>query len=277
MRVWARRWVRLVLPVLAAGAVLTPMAAANPAVAPPAAATGAGGPVDGGARSAQPRIVGGSSTSTDEHPWVVALTDAAGTPYCGGALVGPGKVITAAHCVAGRLPGTVQVVAGRTDMRSDEGVVSRVLGIWVHPEYRDPMQGDDVAVLTLDRQPAYRAVPVSSDRGAYPPGAPATVLGWGYTAEGGPSSPVLQQADVPLWADQDCSATYPQYDPSAMVCAGQPEGGRDACYGDSGGPLVAGGALIGVTSWGTGCGRPGLPGVYTRISSYSRELAGRLR
>ncbi|MGH4021104.1 MAG: S1 family peptidase [Pseudonocardiaceae bacterium] len=280
MRVWARLAVRLVLPVMAAAAVLTPVAsAADPPVpeppAPPRAAEPGDGP--GGAPGAQPRIVGGRSASTGERPWVVALTTDAGPPYCGGALVGPARVITAAHCVAGRLPLTVKVVAGRSDMRTDEGVVSRVLGVWTHPEYQEPMQGDDVAVLTLDRELGYRTVALNTDPGAYRAGSPATVLGWGYTNEGGPASPVLQEADVPLWADADCSATYPQFDPAEMVCAVEPDGSRDACYGDSGGPLVAGGRLIGVTSWGTGCGRAGLPGVYTRISSFSGELAAQLR
>ncbi len=276
MRDWGRRAVRLVLPVMAAVAVsapaLTSAAAATPAIpGPPVPLPG------GGAQPAQPYIVGGSDTSTDEYPWMVALTDAVGAPYCGGALVGADRVVTAAHCVAGRDPDELTVVAGRTDMRTNEGVESGVEQIWVHPDFNgDPMSGDDLAVLTLTREPGYAAIPLEEDPGAYRPGRPATVLGWGYTDEGGPSSPVLQQAEVPLRSDSDCSGTYPQYDPAEMVCAGYPDGGRDACYGDSGGPLVADGRLIGVVSWGTGCARPGLPGVYTRISPYADVLQQQL-
>jgi trypsin len=273
MRDWRCRVVRLALLVLAAAAVLAPVAAAEAAVP--------GVPVplpDGGGRPAQPYIVGGSDTSTDEYPWAVALTGSAGSPYCGGALVGPDRVVTAAHCVAGRDPAELRVVAGRTDMRTDEGVESRVERVWVHPGFNsDPMGGDDLAVLTLDREPGYPSIALEEDPGAYQPGRRATVLGWGYTDENGPPSHLLQEAEVPLRSDSDCFGTYPQYDPEEMVCAGYPEGGRDACYGDSGGPLVAGGRLIGVTSWGTGCARPDLPGVYTRISSYTDELQSQLR
>lgn len=276
MRDWGRRAVRLVLPVVAAAAVaapaLTSAAAAGPALPEPPVPL----PLPGG-EPAQPYIVGGSDTSTDDYPWMVALTDAAGAPYCGGALVGPDRVVTAAHCVVRRNPDELTVVAGRTDMRTDEGVEAGVEQVWVHPDFSgNPMDGDDLAVLTLDREPGYGTIPLEEDPDAYQPGRRAIVLGWGYTDEDGPSSPVLQEAEVPLRSDSDCSQTYPQYDPEEMVCAGYPDGGRDACYGDSGGPLIADGGLIGVVSWGTGCARPGLPGVYTRISSYADELPPQL-
>ncbi len=268
VRVWRRR---LVLPVVAVAMVWSPVAVADPAATDPPVAPGDDG------QTAQPFIVGGSDASTGERPWMVALTDAADAPYCGGALVGADRVVTAAHCVASRDQAELTVVAGRTDMRSSEGVEIGVRQVWVHPGFDgDPTVGDDVAVLTLEREPGYGTIPLNEDPGAYQPGSPATVLGWGYTDERGPSSPVLQETDVSLLSDSDCAGTYSQYDASEMVCAGDPSGERDACYGDSGGPLVADGRLIGITSWGTGCARPELPGVYVRISSYVEELQAQL-
>lgn len=236
------------------------------AVATPVAWAGPANPVE-------PQIVGGDSTRIAEHPWMVALTTAGSvSAYCGGALVGPDRVVTAAHCISDYRPGSIRVIAGRTDLRNNDGQQRLVRGYWIYPGYTSPEQGNDVAVLFLDRALPYRPLPLETDPGAYRPGAPATVLGWGYTAEGGPSSAELRSADVALVADSDCAASYREFDRREMVCAGSPRGGADACYGDSGGPLVAGGRLIGVTSWGSGCARAGRPGVYTRVVSYAAEI-----
>ncbi len=224
-----------------------------------------------------PQVVGGASAVTAQHPWMVALTTVASeSAYCGGALVAPDRVLTAAHCISGYRLGDVRVIAGRTDLRSNDGQQRRVQGFWTHPGYRSPGQGGDVAVLFLDRALPYRPLPLETNPDAYQPGAPATILGWGYTSEGGPNSSELRGADVALFADSDCAATYQQFDPGAMLCAGRPRGGVDACYGDSGGPLVAEGRLVGVTSWGSGCGRAGRPGVYTRVMSYATEINAQL-
>ncbi|MCA1673597.1 MAG: serine protease [Actinobacteria bacterium] len=249
---------RLALAVAAGLALLsTPMAAGSPA---------------------DPLIVGGQSASTAQHPWMVALTTSASeSAYCGGALVAPDRVVTAAHCISGYPPSSVRVIAGRTDLRSSEGEELLVQQVWIHPGYRSPTQGNDVAVLALDRAVPYGTVPLETDPGAYQAGTWATVLGWGYTAEHGPSSPVLRSAQIPLISDTDCTATYREFDSQVMVCASDPRGGVDACYGDSGGPLVADGRLIGITSWGSGCARQGTPGVFVRVASYASDINALLR
>ncbi|HEU0089436.1 MAG TPA: serine protease [Pseudonocardiaceae bacterium] len=222
---------------------------------------------------AEPRIVGGQSAHPTEYPWMVALTTTASkSPYCGGALVSPDRVLTAAHCISGYELSSVRVIAGRTDLRSDDGAERSLLRAWVHPDFRSPTEGADVAVLTLDREVPYRTLPLETDQSAYRAGVPATVLGWGYTSEGGPTSPVLRSAEVPLVADSDCAGIYREFNPRTMVCAGDPEGGVDACYGDSGGPLVADGRLIGITSWGSGCARAHTPGVFVRVASYVSDI-----
>ncbi|MFN2496185.1 MAG: trypsin-like serine protease [Pseudonocardiaceae bacterium] len=246
------------------------------AVAAAVLAVGLSVPVALGA-PAEPLIVGGESSSTAEYPWVVALTTSTSeSAYCGGALAAPDRVVTAAHCISGYSPASVRVIVGRTDLRSDTGEERRVLRAWVHPDYRSPTEGADVAVLFLDRAVPYRPVPLEADPDAYPAGRPATVLGWGYTSEGGPSSPVLRSAEVALVADSDCAATFRQFDPKAMVCADAPRGETDACYGDSGGPMIADGRLIGIISWGSGCARAGTPGVYVRVASYAAAVSEQL-
>lgn len=224
----------------------------------------------------QPRVLGGTSSSTDEAPWAVALTDAYGNHFCGGTLISAGEVVTAAHCAVDPLTGAqrsaedFQVVAGRSDLRSTQGTVGAVEDVWVHPDYRDITSGDDLAVLSLSEPMPQRPLPMvePGDAEAYAPGTTARVYGWGRTSEDGPSSDALRSVDVPINADRSCKSAYPNYDKRSMFCAGYPEGGKDACAGDSGGPIVADGKLIGVVSYGTGCGRPGTPGVYTRLANY---------
>ncbi|WP_158843143.1 S1 family peptidase [Saccharothrix deserti] len=232
--------------------------------------------VDG--RVVDGRVVGGERVPIEEHPWVVYLTDSSGLQYCGGTLVAPTKVVTAAHCATGRTPRNTRVVVGREDKKSDEGEVVRLAGIWIHPEYLVADQGADVAVLTLREGVEYQPLPLAerSDEALYAPGTNGLVLGWGRTSEQGPVSRYLLAATVPVMADDDCLDAYLQYDKEEMTCAGLPEGGVDTCQGDSGGPFVAGGKLIGVTSWGEGCARKGKPGIYTRIAAYADVIREQL-
>lgn len=103
----------------------------------------------------------------------------------------------------------------------------------------------------------------------------AIVAGWGLTGERQRPSAILRKVSVPVWSKKDCyNSGYGEKRLSEnMLCAGYKEGKRDACQGDSGGPLhmkTDGGdiEIIGVVSWGRGCGRPNLPGIYTKLGNY---------
>lgn len=220
-----------------------------------------------------PYIVGGQDADIADNPFVVALLTPDGQQFCGGSLVSETKVVTAAHCTTGSQPSEINVLSGQTDISGTGGTVSEVSDVWVHPEYTDATQGFDVSVLTLDAPVQEAPVELATaDDAGYAPGTDATILGWGTTSEGGSTSDNLKQATVPVSSDADCSEGYAEYSPDSMVCAGLPEGGVDACQGDSGGPIVADGRLIGVTSWGEGCARPGKPGVYARVGAYNDVL-----
>ncbi|MGJ7906189.1 S1 family peptidase [Actinopolyspora sp. H202] len=226
------------------------------------------------------RIVGGTATAPEAAPWAVALTDSAGTHFCGGALVSAREVVTAAHCTldpatgAARRITDIRVVLDRRDLRTREGEVIAVEEVWRHSRYEHFTRGYDVAVLTLrSRAPAPPLKLVAAEeRERYRPGTTGTVYGWGRTAESEPTSPVLRSVRVPVMSNSRCSRAYPGFDPGAMFCAGYPDGGKDACGGDSGGPFVVDGRLVGLVSYGSGCARPGFPGVYTRLSSYATKI-----
>ena len=217
-------------------------------------------------------IVGGREAPAT--PWAVALFDK-GTFFCGGALIAPDKVVTAAHCTVSRnalgtrerLPADLTAVAGRADLDTAEGRAVPVASFWRHPAYTGVSTGDDVATITLATPLPYRPIRIADASSGQ-----ATVYGWGRTGELAAPSRRLREVDVPIRSDADCAAEVPDYRPGGMLCAGYPEGGRDACEGDSGGPLTVAGELVGVVSYGRGCARPNQPGVYTRLSRYQGQI-----
>lgn len=222
------------------------------------------------AAAATPAIVGGQPAG--DHPWVVALVDPQGRPFCAGALTGPTTVVTAAHCLLGRSPETVQVLGGRTDLGQIQNgeTLSGVTRVDVPPGFAAAQSGADIARLTLQNAFPYHPLPVATaaDTALYRPGGTGTVYGWGDVAKGTPTT-VLQQLTVPVVALSTCRAVYDRfvsgsYDDSAMFCAGYVNEG--VCTGDDGGPLVIDGKLAGVVSFSIGCGR--YPDFYTKVGRY---------
>ncbi|MCG7523806.1 serine protease [Streptomyces sp. OfavH-34-F] len=253
---------------LAAASAVIPLASAAPAVP------------DG-------IIIGGQPAHVADSPWVVALSSRdrfGGTragQFCGGVVVEPKKVLTAAHCLSREALGTdadqvgdLRVISGRDELNGTGGKEIPVSGTWVNPSFDATTNSGDLAVLTLSQAlPESDAIPMAeAGDPAYRAGTSATVYGWGDTTGYGDYASSLRSAEVSILPDSSCEQAYPggrtgTYDASSMLCAGEPQGGYDACQGDSGGPLVAQGKLVGLVSWGNGCGVAGSPGVYTRISA----------
>jgi len=229
----------------------------------------------------QSRIVGGTEARRNEFPWLVRLQIRIGSraSLCGGALISLDTVLTAAHCVAGRRPQDVQVIAGDHSRNAREATEQTVQArsVRVHEQYSTDSRGrplHDIAILKLSRSftrtsavstiaiPASGAV-INSTRSST-----GTVAGWGTTRENGQVSNVLMKVDVPIVTDRTCSnlirsGTY-------QFCAGRT--GRDSCQGDSGGPFMCRdlrNRVCGIVSYGNGCGRAGFPGVYTKVSAYN--------
>jgi trypsin len=227
---------------------------------------------DGGSNSSdggveEGRVVGGQKATTSAEPWVVYLTDASGFQFCGGTLVTPTKVVTAAHCTASSPDRKTFVVVGRDDKQSKSGTSVPVSKTWVSPTFTAVGNGLDVSVLTLATPVTQKPLPLATpaDTALYSPATAATIYGWGSTAENGTPSRFLLSATVPIRDDSYCRSGASNFDGKLLTCAGYDDGGVDTCQGDSGGPLVAGGKLIGITSFGDGCARAGKPGYYTRV------------
>ncbi|WP_043677952.1 S1 family peptidase [Streptomyces xylophagus] len=237
-------------------------------------------------------VVGGFPVDVSVSPWTVALSSRdrfGGTragQFCGGVAVSRTTVLTAAHCMGDDVLGApphrardLKAVTGRTDLLSDRGQEIAVRDVWVNPDYDAVSNAGDFAVLTLAAPLPQSSVVGMAAAGdtAYAPGTAATVYGWGDLSGSGDYAGSLHAARVHVLSDARCEEAYPPgadgaYLSASMLCAGEAAGGRDACQGDSGGPLIAQGRLIGLVSWGSGCGRAGSPGVYTRVSDVLRTL-----
>ena len=197
------------------------------------------------------RIVGGSEVTPYSIPWHVGLlSHGTDVPSCGGTLIGPRHVLTAAHCVTEGLVDFDVIVGEHVISDSSDGTSHKVCGITHHPDYQKKQDFDyDIAIVRLKSavnfgsRAAAACLPLSRFKDDYLAGQNLTVSGWGKQAEGGAESDVLNSVEVPALTNSECKEDYEQFPiyynqrpiTNSMICAGQPAGGVDACKGDSGG------------------------------------------
>jgi len=251
---------------------------------------------DSDLRRPEGRVMGGEEVErTRQYPWQMSLaTGFMGMFYqhrCGAALIADRWALSAAHCLHTLGGETLYVMGGFLDINNKETAqIKRVETYFSHENFVPRLYEQDIALLRLQSPvvftpsllPVCLPSPSFSRQQEYSSnlGQTAVLAGWGRQWDDGPLSGQLEMVELPVISNTMCMDWYNmsgsrQYIPEhTFLCAGWEGGKKDACSGDSGGPLVVrreedGRAeVIGVVSWGIGCGVKGRPGVYTRVSQF---------
>lgn len=227
----------------------------------------------------QTRVINGSQSPSYSHPYTVALIKNRYSPqssiYCGGTLISPSFVLTAAHCIYNKNRSSIFIAYGNNDLRYSEVVSAK--NYYIHPNYNDIKITNDIALIELENSiylTKYATLQDSFDVGDV--GKSALVTGWGLTDYYDTNSFVYQRREVsvPIVDNYTCnkSVSYNGLIDENMICAGYSYGTKDACTGDSGGPLFLDDEQIGIVSFGDGCAKAYKYGVYTKVSNYSNWI-----
>ncbi|GAB6029492.1 Tryp_SPc [Chamberlinius hualienensis] len=241
----------------------------------------------GPVRPETPRVVGGRDASPGEWCWQVALINSLNQYLCGGALIGRQWVLTAAHCVTTLIQSgnPIYIRVGDYDLTSKYGSPGaqtlKVATTYIHHNHNSQTLDNNIALLKLEKEAELKEgvclVCLPARGVSVENGKSCVVTGYGYMGESGPIPLRVRSATLPIVGEQECvrkinSVTDKVFIlPASSFCAGGEEG-HDACQGDGGGPLsceVDGYyEITGLVSWGFGCGRADVPGIYVKISSF---------
>ncbi|XP_020833096.1 acrosin-like [Phascolarctos cinereus] len=237
------------------------------------------------------RIVGGADASQGAWPWIVSIqvqywNGSYRKHICGGSLIAPNWVLTAAHCFGDQAKNynlwrfmiaarDIQIgwIHGALDSRVQERKPVKII---LHEQYNEHFMKNDIAVVQLDRPIVcgdlirIACLPRTSEP-LFTSKEKCAIAGWGLTAEGGTPPKTLQEAEVNMIDTRTCNGSRWYYGAihTSNLCAGYVEGKIDTCQGDSGGPLMCKDpysgtyVVVGVTSWGSGCAQAYRPGIYT--------------
>jgi V8-like Glu-specific endopeptidase len=234
-----------------------------------------------GQRNSGNRIVGGTNALLNEFPWRIGMKNSLnGGVFCGGSIISPNYIMTAAHCTAGIAPGAiVYVTVGDHDISTTRETASqnvKVVEIKQHKSYNSKNIDNDISLLRLETPLTFsdKIMPVCLPFNYINTSFEGQMImagGWGTLTQGGQQPTILQKVEIPFMSTAECRNYYGTSITDNMICTYKP--GQDTCQGDSGGSVEARTpnsfyTAIGVVSWGKGCAQENGPGVYAKVTNY---------
>ncbi|XP_072353143.1 granzyme K-like [Scyliorhinus torazame] len=223
-------------------------------------------------------IIGGQNVRPHSKPYMASI-QLHKRHVCGGVLIKPGWVLTAAHCNRKFKQQNITVVVGTDSLSRDKDKSAQRLAVKQkipHLRFDSKTFENDIMLLQLQSEAKLnkfvKVLPLPKNGLDVEGGTICTVVGWGRTnVNTNRLSDNLKEVNVTIINRRKCnSQMYYNNNPvitTNMLCAGDRKGGRDACQGDSGGPLICENKLQGIVSFGKKCGLPDKPGIYTRITN----------
>lgn len=238
----------------------------------------------------QYRIINGQSVhNKNNHSYFASISlKGNNAPFCGGSYIGRNIVITAAHCLDDGLKSSDIVVQFKKNNLLDQGIQYNLRSFLIHPEYNSTTLDNDIAIIFLKGNPSKRGIkklhlPKIHQNWIYKIDRKCMILGYGYTQNNGNQPFKLQRVIIKIMDKNGALNFYePETITNNMFLAADfqnindPSDNKDACTGDSGGPLFTWinkkRYLIGIVSWGYGCGLDLYPGVYTKVNNYRKWI-----
>ncbi|NWI92515.1 MCT1A protease, partial [Pitta sordida] len=229
------------------------------------------------------RIIGGKEVKPHSRPYMAFLKikTGSGITNCGGFLIRPDAVLSAAHCVYGKKTMNVTVTLGAHNINYQErSQQTQHVGRWViHPNYSDYRHGNDIMLLKLESKAKtnkyVKPISLPSRNEHVTPRTKCEAAGWGWTSETGPQSDVMREVDLEVQRREVCEWCFEGYRHQSMICAGDERSRKSTYYGDSGGPLVCNKKAHGIVSYGPQKNR--FPVVFTKVSYFEPWIQEQLR
>ncbi|XP_032934549.1 cathepsin G-like [Catharus ustulatus] len=233
------------------------------------------------------RIIGGKVVVPHSRPYMaylkIEVKDQSGSKAfsCGGFLIRPDAVLSAAHCVdkKGRVNITVILGAHNIHVREQSQQWISVRDWVIHPDYCPVTLHNDIVLLKLKKKAKInknvKLISLPSSNEHVRAGTKCEVAGWGRTSLDGSKTDVMREVELKVQNDKPCQKEFRKYQRRSMMCVGDQNSGKSTYKGDSGGPLVCNKKAHGIVSHGMG--RRLFPEVFTRVSYFEPWIRQQLR